>query len=553
MTAPLQNLPVGIQSFADLRGNGYLYVDKTELVHRLVSTGKTYFLSRPRRFGKSLLVSTLEALFLGQKEFFKDLWIEDKWDWSKSNPVIRLDFGSLAYRTAEMLTNSLRSFVDQQAKKLGVQLETIETSQRFSELIEKIHETTGRQVVVLVDEYDKAIVDHLGRPEIADANREILRDFYQVLKSTDEHLRFIFLTGVTRFTKVSLFSGLNSPKDITLHPAYGTLCGYTQAELEQNFEAHLQAMAERQEMSMTELLSEIKVWYNGFSWDGKTSVYNPYSTLQLLDTGEFRDYWFATGSSKFLVDLLKERDDVRYCMEESEVDPSSLDNFEVREIPTQVLMFQTGYLTVKSVRKSPFDASQIFTLAVPNQEVKQALMKHLVSAYSSQSTVEVKTLGFQMKEQLVSGNCALFEERAQALFARIPTILRPKEPHAAAQYVHSLLLLWLNLLGFDARAEENAGKGRIDAVWQWKDRVVVCEVKYSAQKSTDELLAAAMKQMKEKRYAAPYLDGKRKVSLLAVAFAEGEVRCEMEPYGTTTVSKSDCTMSSARAFSASAS
>jgi hypothetical protein len=527
MTAPLQNLPIGIQSFADLRGKGYLYVDKTELVHRLVSTGKSYFLSRPRRFGKSLLVSTLEALFRGQKEFFKDLWIEDKWDWSNSNPVIRLDFGSLAYGTAEQLARSLRSFVDRLAQKFGVQLGTIETSPRFSELIEKIHETTGRQVVVLVDEYDKAIVDHLSRPEIADANREILRDFYQVLKSTDEHLRFIFLTGVTRFAKVSLFSGLNSPKDITLAPQYAAICGYTQEELESNFDAHLQAMADSLNAEKTELLSQIKRWYNGFSWDGRISVYNPFSTLQLLDIQIFQDYWFASGSPQFLLEILKERDDVQFVLEPSPISPSALDNFEVRSIGTQILMFQTGYLTIKSVEPVELGEQPTFVLGVPNREVRCALVEHLCAVYAEHTLSATNNLRLEMSRQLKLGNCAVFEERVQALFARIPAILRPKEPHAAAQYVHSLLVLWLNMLGFDVRAEEHAGKGRIDAVWQWKTRVVVCEVKYSSQKGTDELLATAMKQMKEKHYAAPYLDGKRKVSLLAVAFVGGEVKCEM--------------------------
>jgi hypothetical protein len=390
----------------------------------------------------------------------------------------------------------------------------------FSDLIEKIHKTSGRQVVVLVDEYDKPIIDHLSQPEIAEGNRDILRDFYRILKAADEHLEFLLLTGVSRFSKVSLFSGLNSPKDITLHPAYGALCGYTQDELEQNFAGHLQAMADALKAGMPELLSQIKKWYNGFSWDGQTSVYNPYSTLQLLKEKKFKDYWFATGSPQFLIDILKERDDVQFVFEPSRVSPSALDNFEVRDIDTQVLMFQTGYLTIKAVEEGELGEPPTYVLDTPNQEVRSALAEHLCAVYANYGISKTDGLRLEMIRQLKAGNCAIFEQRLQALFARIPAILRPKEPHAAAQYVHSLLFLWLNMLGFNARAEENAGKGRIDAVWQWKDRVVVCR--------TDELLTAAMKQMKEKQYAAPYLDGKRKVSLLAVAFVGGEVKCKME-------------------------
>ncbi|MDR2130460.1 MAG: AAA family ATPase, partial [Odoribacteraceae bacterium] len=340
----MKMLPVGIQSFKDLRENDYLYVDKTADIYRLISSGKPYFLSRPRRFGKSLLVSTLEEVFKGNQGLFEGLYIHDRYDWTRRHPVIRLDFGGMAYHTVAALTNALSDFVNATASRGGVILEKTELPDRFAELIARLHETSGQQVVVLVDEYDKPIIDHLSRLEIAHANREVLRNFYQVLKAVDEHLRFVFLTGVSKFSRASIFSGLNNLNDITLDEDYSTICGYTQQELESCFAEYLDSMTGAGKGSREELLATLRHWYDGYSWDGTRKVYNPFSTLLFFSKRSVRDYWFASGTPTFLVDLLRERNDVRAVVEPVQVQMSAIDSFDIHALDTTMLLFQTGYL-----------------------------------------------------------------------------------------------------------------------------------------------------------------------------------------------------------------
>ncbi|MDR2086931.1 MAG: AAA family ATPase, partial [Dysgonamonadaceae bacterium] len=302
----MKQLPIGIQSFEKLRTSDLLYVDKTEIIHRLISTGNIYFLSRPRRFGKSLLISTMEALFKGKKELFEGLYIYDKWDWSQQYPVIRIDWTQLDHSTPGKIETNMIGYLKEIAQNYQVTLSAQTAPDCLRELITLLYKTTGQRVVVLIDEYDKPITSHLFNP-LLDATRTAVHNLYQVIKGADEYLRFVFLTGVSKFSGMSIFSALNNLNDITLHWNYVAICGYTQEELEHYFADYIDEVAEYKDMSKNELLEEIKKWYNGYSWDGKTPVYNPFSTLLFFNNKEFDNYWFRTGTPTFLIELLKKR------------------------------------------------------------------------------------------------------------------------------------------------------------------------------------------------------------------------------------------------------
>ncbi|MDR0546279.1 MAG: ATP-binding protein [Dysgonamonadaceae bacterium] len=518
----LQRLPVGIQSFEKLRSGDFLYVDKTGDIFRMVSLGNPCSLSRPRRFGKSLLISTLDCLFSGKKELFEGLYIYDKWDWAETNPVIRFDFGSQNYQNAKRLEEDLIDKVNEYAAKYEIEL-TRTWAARFAELIEKIHEKTGKTVVVLVDEYDKAIIDHLNDAKLAAEIRVALHNFYQVLKATDDHLRFIFLTGVSKFTRVSIFSGLNNLKDLTILPNFSTICGITQQELETHFALYIIDMANSEDCSQEKVLERIKYWYNGFSWDGLNFVYNPFSTLQLFQEKEFRDYWFESGSPTFLIDMIKQRNDIETVLEQVTIPAGALDTFDIENINTATLLFQTGYLTVKSKRTAFFGSEPTFFLEIPNNEVRSGLLRHLVAAYANSNITDVAIATHKMMEQLATGNSVAFNQSLQRLMSRIPYQLHIKHEH----YYHSLFLSWLYLLGFTPEAEISTNVGRIDAVWTWNERVVIAECKYSSTESAEKLIEEAFAQIHEKKYYEHYAGENRRIALLAVVFTGKEVESRM--------------------------
>ncbi|WP_056928766.1 ATP-binding protein, partial [Candidatus Symbiothrix dinenymphae] len=482
--------------------------------------------SRPRRFGKSLLVSTMEAIFKGNKALFKGLWIENNWDWTQQFPVIRLDFGGMALHTPEALVRSLKASLKEIAQANEIVLETDDVAHQFSELIHKLHQSKKQQVVVLIDEYDKPIIDHLSDLKKANKMRTILHDFYQVMKAADEHLRFVFLTGVSKFSKVSIFSGLNNLRDITLDEQFATICGYTQAELESNFDAHIELLAAKGQATKQETIDEIRRWYDGYSWDGFNFVYNPFSTLLLFAARVFKDHWFATGSPTFLVDLIKERGDVRLLLEPTQMTATESDAFDIQKINTKVLLFQTGYLTVKKIIQSQFNKTLSYTLEVPNEEVRLAMLTHIMASYTDYSLTDVATMQDSMMQQLLDGDPKSFERNLQAMFARIPNQLWGKNE----KYYHSMLLLWLNMLGFKVDAEVNTDKGRIDAVWTWQERVVVAEIKYANARTTttDALLDEALAQIHARRYYERYAGENKRIALLGVAFAGKEIACRME-------------------------
>jgi hypothetical protein len=374
--------------------------------------------------------------------------------------------------------------------------------------------------VVLVDEYDKPITDHLSNPEKMKANQKILHDFYQVLKATDEHIRFVFLTGVSKFSGLSVFSALNNLRDITLSDDYAALCGYTQQELESYFPEYIDIVAQKLSLSRETLLEQIRIRYNGYSWNGETSVYNPFSTLLLFAEKQFDNYWFRTGTPTFLINLLRSRNRIEPVLSPVIADSSTFNSYDPLNIGEIPLLFQTGYLTIK--RLVLIEGEPQYTLDLPNAEVRSAFMNYLLSAYSDYPVEQVRPLLFGLQRQIHNKDAAGFEQNLRILFAHIPYELHIK----SEAYYHSMLLMLFKMLGFDIQGQIMTNIGRIDAVWHQPELTVVAEIKYSAAKDADSLLNEAMTQIQDRRYYERYLD--RKILLLGVAFTGKEVKCRME-------------------------
>ncbi|MCO6491223.1 MAG: AAA family ATPase [Phaeodactylibacter sp.] len=360
----MKNLPIGRHDFRALREANLLYVDKTPVIYRLLGGGMRWFLSRPRRFGKSLLVTTLRELFLGNREAFKGLWIEDKIEW-KAYPVVTLLFDKISSREtgmAELLSDQLQEVAEQH----GFSLQSDGIKRRTSELIRKLAGDTG--AVILIDEYDKPILDAVADDlPLAQKRREILKEFFETLKSEDRHIHFIFITGVSKFSRMSVFSGMNNLLDITLDEQFATICGYTQAELESHFAASFPAIAQRHQWTEKELLGQVKEWYNGYHWRGE-AVYNPWSVLNMAHNGRISNYWFASGHPEFLLRALKKG--LHFQLGRVQAPAVSLDSFELENMDYRSLLFQTGYLTI--VEEDIH--TRTFTLGYPNREVEESLL-----------------------------------------------------------------------------------------------------------------------------------------------------------------------------------
>jgi hypothetical protein len=351
----LRNLPLGEQNFKKIVEKNLLYVDKTEEIYKLLSTGGTYFfLSRPRRFGKSLLVSTLESIFLGEKELFKDLWIYDKIDFKKY-PVIKLTMNDLRYSgTIEDFENSLLDQLKDIYKKYNLKLETTDYKIAFKNLIHKLSKI--EKVVLLIDEYDKPIIEYLGSNlERSKEMRDILKNFYETIKSNDEYIHFAFLTGVSKFSKTSIFSSLNNLTDITMNKNHSKIVGITEEELYCNFEEYIKKLAEENEFTIEEIKKVLKEWYNGYSWDGKSFLYNPYSLLSVFNSGDINNYWFKTGTPTFLINLIKEYNFNIKKLEKLVLTEENFDSYDIDNINLYALLFQTGYLTIKEIIRTELE------------------------------------------------------------------------------------------------------------------------------------------------------------------------------------------------------
>jgi len=364
----LRKYPIGLQSFRKIREGGYVYIDKTEIIHRLIKTGQYYFLSRPRRFGKSLLVDTIEELFKGSKELFEGLWIYNNWDWNIAHPVIRFSFANIGIKTRG-LEAAINGALEENANRLGIALTKVNYDLRFRELIEKAAQKGN--VVILIDEYDKPIIDFLDEPKLMEGNRSVMKNFYSILKDSDRHIRFLLMTGVSQFSHVSVFSDLNNLRNITLVSKFAAIVGITQTELEENFASEIQELKKQR----PDILTQIKDWYNGYTWDMLSWVYNPFSLLNFMDEPKFRNYWFASGTPSFIARQLKKEG--VYDMENIQLGESALSTFEADNPNPGSLLFQTGCLTIKDISPS----GQVYQLGFPNREVRNSLLDGVPNTY----------------------------------------------------------------------------------------------------------------------------------------------------------------------------
>ncbi len=497
-----KNLPIGIQEFSHFEEGNFLYIDKTELIHKIVSTGNYYFLSRPRRFGKSLLLSTMREIFKGNKHLFEGTWIYDNWDWEKKNPVIHISFAAADIKELG-LRDAINNLLLKCARDNAIDLTQKGIATRFKELIEKIFEKHGR-VVVLIDEYDKAIVDYLEDLPKAAEHRAILRDFYVVLKDYSLYLRFVFITGISKFSKVSIFSALNQLNDISMDDDYATLTGYTQKELEFYFKEYLPEAKKRTELNKKELLDRIKFWYNGYSWDGKTSVYNPFSILNFFKSPSFKNYWFSTGTPTFLTILARQQQ--FYDHEEIETDATSFETYDIENLNAEAIMFQTGYLTVKNYNPK----NQRYILGYPNYEVRRAYLAYMIEAYSFVKLSNVAPTSFKMEKALFQKDIKTFIELTNSMFASIPSQIWDGK---SEKYFHSLMHLLLNYMGTQIESEINTNKGRLDSVIQTPKYNYILEFKFN--KSAQ----IALDSIKSRNYADKFLHSEKELVCVGINFS----------------------------------
>ncbi|MFZ1640324.1 MAG: AAA family ATPase [Candidatus Contendobacter sp.] len=499
----MNKLPIGIQTFREIREEGYCYVDKTPLVARLADEGKYYFLSRPRRFGKSLLVSTLAAAFAGQRELFTGLHLENHWDWNRHHPVIVLDFGEGILDSRQRLDQRTRRILDIQAEAQGISLSQAEASDRLEELILKLHTATGERVVVLVDEYDKPILDHLHQPERALELREGLRNLYSVFKSQDARLRFVLLTGVSKFSKVSLFSGLNNLEDLTLDERFATVCGYTQAELERTFAEWLDGVD----------LAEVRQWYNGYNFLGEP-VYNPFDVLLYLRNREFRSYWFETGTPTFLINLLKARCYNIPAIENLEAGEELLSSFDVGEIEPETLLFQTGYLTIQDRYRR--GGRYRYRLRYPNFEVRASLPTAILNAYVPNIQDRLRTED-RIYAALETDDPDGLQRAFHAFFASIPNDWYRRNAIADYEgYWASIVYCYFAALGLTILPEDVTNHGRIDLTILWPGRAYLLEFKVVELSEPGRALAQIQARGYHQKYAG------QPVMLIGMEFSRAE-------------------------------
>jgi len=503
MTVPARKLlPIGIQTFSKIREDDFYYVDKTALALQLIRHGSCFFLSRPRRFGKSLFLDTLRAIFAGEEEHFRGLAIHDQWDWTVKYPVIRLSFGDGVMRDRKDLDRNIEDWLITVAGVFGHTYATVTTRKRFGEIIRVAHEKTGQRVVVLVDEYDKPILDRIEQPDLAADIREGLRDFYSAIKDSDAHVRFVFITGVTKFSKVSLFSGLNNLEDITVWPEYSAICGYTDADVDTVFAPELDGLDR----------AEIRHWYNGYNWTGQ-AVYNPFDLLCLFRTRDFGSYWFETGTPTFLVKLLAERKADLPDLGRMHASADLLSTFDVGNIPTEALMFQAGYLTLGP--KENLGGKPYFPLLYPNHEVEQGLVTCLLRELSGDAS-KADQNGYTLLRLLQDDNIAGLRDLFHAFFASIPSDWYRKNQLAGYEgYYAGIFYSYFVGSGLDVVVEDSTNHGRIDMAVRLAKRTLLLEFKVVEMVPEGK----AIEQLERKGYAEKYRLPDRPVTLIGVEFS----------------------------------
>ena len=509
MEQTLKNLPIGIQDFESLINDGYLYVDKTALMHRLVSTGRYYFLSRPRRFGKSLLISTLKAYFLGKKDLFKGLAVEQleqKWT---VHPVLHLDLNTAKYKETGKLDMVLNNALSQWEEIYGARPNEADFGMRFEGIIQRAYEKTGERVVVLVDEYDKPLLETIGNDELQDDYRTTLKSFYGALKSKDGCIKFAMLTGVTKFGKVSVFSDLNNLEDISLDKDCYDICGITEEEL-RTLNPYVERFAKANGTSVEGVYAELKKLYDGYHFTvNSPGIYNPYSLFNAFKKKEFNSYWFETGTPSYLVELLKRHNFKLDELKGNKVTANVLSAIDASSSNPISVIFQSGYLTISGYN----ERYKLYSLDFPNEEVREGFMLYLMPYYTS---VSVNKTGFQIScfvEEVKSGDITAFMTRLESFFANTPyDLIKDTENH-----YQNVLFILCNLCGLYTKAEFHTSNGRVDMTIETPDYVYIFEFKYNG--TAEE----AMTQIKEKNYAQPFLASGKKIALIGANFS-GEKR-----------------------------
>lgn len=502
----MMRYPIGIQNLREIRQEGYAYVDKSPFVARMASQGKYYFLSRPRRFGKSLFLDTLAEAFSGNKALFEGLYLEKNWDWAKKYPIVRISFGGGQFQTSRDLEIRIYELLSDNARRFGVTLTNTSIPGRFSELIGTVRKQQG-SVVVLIDEYDKPILDIITNPTEVSSMREGLKSLYSVLKDSDADLKFAFLTGVSKFAQVSVFSGLNQLRDISLNSEYGAICGYTQTELETVFAEPLRDVDPE----------ELKTWYNGYNFLGE-KVYNPFCLLLFFQNQRFCNYWFQSGTPTFLVKLFQEKHVEVPRLDGVRMSENMMDSFDIENIKVETLLFQTGYLTITEVLSDPYDLRiQNYVLGFPNREVRMSFTAFFVE-YFAQSGSVVQTARMSLMPLLHEGNAEGLKAAFDVLFASIPHQWYTKNDLASYEaFYASIFFCAFHALGLDVRAEEPTNKGRVDLVVRLPKFVYLFEFKVvefdtSGQKALD--------QIKARGYPEKYRNPTHELILVGIEFSE---------------------------------
>ena len=504
-------LPIGVQDFGQMIGGNFVYVDKTQYVYQMARIPQAfYFLARPRRFGKSLLVSTLKALFEGRKDLFQGLWIESSaWQW-KPHSVITIDFNGVDAKDAETLEKSLISTLNGIAELHQVSLPEEVLPNKFVKLVRELRRINGSSIAVLIDEYDKPIITHLGKGEaalkIARENREVLKKFFGVLKEAEVSaaLRFVFITGISKFSKVGIFSDLNNLQDLSMQENYAGLLGYTNEELESYFENWIAELARTQHASSAEILQSLRDWYNGYRFTTKDlQVYNPFSILNVLAEKKFKNFWFETGTPSFLVNLITEKDYPIPNIESFQVQEMTFSTYELDNLRLEALLFQAGYVTIYE-----FDGI-LYRLGYPNQEVKTSFLNYLYNTLVDIADPSLKVQFSRLHQYLAQEDITQFIETVNAILSSIPyTQIHGQDE----RYYHTVFYLMVSASGVLVRTEALASHGRMDMAVEFRDKVYIIELK------CNQPAEEALRQIKSKRYHEKYRQSGRKIRLLGINF-----------------------------------
>ena len=498
--------PIGIQNFEKLRREDYVYVDKTELIWKMVSEGAYYFLSRPRRFGKSLLISTLEAFFSGQRDLFKGLYVESvDWDWQEY-PIMHLDLNTEKYESVQVLSDRLDLFLSVNEDVYGRNEYEKSLGARFEGVMRRAFEKTGKQVVVLVDEYDKPMLQAIGNDALQTEFRDTLKAFYGALKSSDRYIKFAFLTGVTKFGKVSVFSDLNNLTDLSFDHRYTELCGITKRELHQYFDDSVSELAKANGMTQEECYEHLKRDFDGyrFSIEGP-GMYNPFSVLNTLSSKRFKDYWFETGTPSFLVYQLQKTGYPLDAMTTEELSTTILNSIDIMDDNPLPLLYQSGYLTLKGYNKE-FDE---YRLGFPNREVEEGFIKYLLPFYTPKTREKSRYSISRFVENVRKGDAEGFMQRLSDFFANGDyQVMGDLEI-----YFQNTMYVFFRLLGFYVEVERHSTRGRMDVVMQTPEFVYIIELKL------DQSAAIALQQIEDKQYAKSFEGDPRKLFKIGVNFS----------------------------------